>query len=111
MSDDIPKDQKTHPILENNTNIPFYKLYNPDLFSIDRLKNLQPVNLTVNDIDPRIHPIISFSSFFLTMILQRHHMKRYLMLKGKTLATMSFIVNYSCFYYLLFNIDNFNKSI
>jgi hypothetical protein len=82
----------------------------PNKLSLANLRNFQPVALTKEDIDPITHPVLAINSFFLSILLQRHHMRRYLLLKSRTLALISFSVNYACFYYTLFNIYNFTKA-
>jgi hypothetical protein len=77
---------------------------------LNKIKSFKPIKLTVNDIDPRYNPGIALSSFFLSIILQRSHMKRYLMIKARSLAAFSFLVNFGCFYYVLFNIDHLYRS-
>jgi hypothetical protein len=60
-------------------------------------------NLSLNDINPMAHPSLAVTSLFLSLLIQRSHMKRYLLIKARTLSAFSILVNYSCLYYVLFN--------
>ena len=72
--------------------------------SLERLNSysIKP-SLSLNQINPINNPEISVTSVFLSLLIQRSHVKRYLMIKTRTLSFFSFIVNYSCLYYILFN--------
>jgi hypothetical protein len=72
--------------------------------SLERLYSygIKP-SLSLNQINPINNPEISVASIFLSLLIQRSHVKRYLMIKTRTLSLFSFIVNYSCLYYVLFN--------
>jgi hypothetical protein len=60
-------------------------------------------NLSLSDVNPLTNPAIAVTSLFLSLLLQRSYMKRYLLIKAKTLSVFAFFVNYSCFYYGLYN--------
>lgn len=60
-------------------------------------------NLTLNEINPMTNPEIAVSSVFLSLLKQRIQMKRYLTMKTRSLSLLSFLVDYACLYYVLFN--------
>jgi hypothetical protein len=59
--------------------------------------------LSLNDVNPMTNPEISVTALFISLLIQRSHMKRYLLIKTRTLSAFAFLVNYSCLYYVLFN--------
>jgi hypothetical protein len=67
-------------------------------------------NLSLNDINPFSNPGTVVLSLFLSLLVQRSYMKRYLLIKARTLSTFAFFVNYSCFYYGLFNAKEMYKT-
>ena len=69
--------------------------------SLERLYSygIKP-SLSLNQINPINNPEISVASIFLSLLIQRSHAKRYLMIKTRTLSLFSFIVISSPYFFL-----------